>query len=223
MPMTPPLARPRTAAGAGLMSCHSCSMVVRRPSASAASVVRCPRCGARLHCRKPNSIHRTWALLIAALIFYFPANMLPITITTYLGSAQYDTILSGVLYFMHTGSWGIALIIFVASIVVPIGKLIILCGLLLSVQWRSRWRPKERSRLYRIIELVGRWSMLDVFVVTVLVALVRLGYLSTIEAGPGVIYFAAVVVITMIAAMTFDPRLMWDVLENDDDSTICRI
>ena len=137
--------------------------------------------------------------------------------TTYIGSVQQDTILSGVLYFMHTGSWGIALIIFVASIVVPVAKLLILCGLLLSVQRRSHWRPKDRSRLYRIIEVVGRWSMLDVFVVTVLVALVRLGYMSTIEAGPGVLYFAAVVVVTMIAAMTFDPRLMWDALEADHD------
>jgi paraquat-inducible protein A len=156
-------------------------------------------------------------LVITALIFYLPANLLPITVTTYLGSSHSDTILSGVLYFMHTGSWGIALIIFVASIVVPITKLVSLCGLLLSIQWRARWRPRERSRLYRIVEVVGRWSMLDVFVVTVLVALVRLGYLSTIDAGPGVIYFAAVVVITMIAAMTFDPRLMWDALENDDE------
>jgi paraquat-inducible protein A len=170
-----------------------------------------------LHLRKPHSIHRTWALVIAAIIFYFPANLLPITVTTYLGSAQRDTIVSGVLYFMHSGSWGIALIIFVASIVVPIAKLAILCGLLLSVQRQSHWRLKERSQLYRIIEIVGRWSMLDVFVVTVMVALVRLGYLSTIEAGPGVIYFAAVVVITMIAAMTFDPRLMWDALEADDE------
>ncbi|MFO7716851.1 paraquat-inducible protein A [Desulfosarcina sp.] len=162
---------------------------------------------------------RTWALLIAAFIFYIPANLLPVTLTTYLGSTQSDTILSGVIYFMQTGSWGIALIIFVASIVVPIAKLLILSGLLISVQRSSRWRPEERTRLYRITELVGRWSMLDVFVVTVLVALVRLGYLTTIEAGIGVVYFAAVVVITMVAAMSFDPRLIWDALEKNDDAT----
>ncbi|WP_419662506.1 paraquat-inducible protein A [Desulfosarcina variabilis] len=217
MPMTTSTERQRTAAHAGLLSCHSCSMVIHSRSPQDDGAARCPRCGARLHLRKPHSIHRTWALVIAAIIFYFPANLLPITVTTYLGSAQRDTIISGVLYFMHTGSWGIALIIFVASIVVPIAKLAILCGLLLSVQRQSHWRLKERSQLYRIIEVVGRWSMLDVFVVTVMVALVRLGYLSTIEAGPGVIYFAAVVVITMIAAMTFDPRLMWDALEADDE------
>jgi paraquat-inducible protein A len=180
--------------------------------------VRCPRCGARLHNRKTNAVARTWALVIAAAIFYIPANLLPVTITSYLGSTQADTIMSGVAFFMQTGSWGIALIIFVASIVVPIAKLIVLGGLLISVQRGSNWRPGERTRLYRITELVGRWSMLDVFVVTVLVALVRLGYLTTIEAGIGVVYFAAVVVITMIAAMTFDPRLIWDVMEKNDES-----
>ena len=207
-----------TAARSGLFNCHGCSLLVRRPPVSGQMHVRCPRCGAPLHLRKPNSITRTWALLIAAIIFYIPANLLPVTITTYLGSTQPDTIMSGVIFFMQTGSWGIALIIFVASIVVPIAKLIVLMGLLISVQRRSHWRPEERTRLYRITELVGRWSMLDVFVVTVLVALVRIGYLTTIEAGSGVVYFAAVVVITMIAAMTFDPRLIWDVLENNDES-----
>jgi paraquat-inducible protein A len=207
-----------TAARSGLFNCHGCSLLVRRPPMVGRKHVRCPRCGARLHLRKSNSIARTWALLIAALIFYLPANLLPVTITTYLGSTQSDTILSGVIFFMQTGSWGIALIIFVASIVVPIAKLVILGGLLLSFQRRSSWRPEERTRLYRITEMVGRWSMLDVFVVTVLVALVRLGYLTTIEAGSGIVYFAAVVVTTMIAAMTFDPRLIWDALEKHDES-----
>jgi paraquat-inducible protein A len=207
-----------TAARSGLLNCHGCRLLIRRPSAAGQMHVRCPRCGTRLHLRKPNSIARTWAFLIAAMIFYIPANLFPVTITTYLGSTQSDTIMSGVIFFMQTGSWGIALIIFVASIVVPIAKLIVLMGLLLSVQRRSHWRPAERTRLYRITELVGRWSMLDVFVVTVLVALVRLGYLTTIEAGSGVVYFAAVVVITMIAAMTFDPRLIWDALEKNDES-----
>lgn len=202
---------PLTAYGAGLINCHVCGMLVRRPPKTGGRQrIRCPRCGAHLHERKPNSLARTWALVIAALIFYFPANVLPITVTTYLGSTQADTITSGVLFFMRSGSWGIALIIFVASIVVPIAKLIVLMGLLISIQRRSSWRPGERTRLYRITELVGRWSMLDVFVVTVLVALVRLGYVSTVEAGVGVVYFALVVIITMFAAMTLDPRLIWD-------------
>ncbi|BBO67630.1 paraquat-inducible protein [Desulfosarcina alkanivorans] len=208
-----------TATDAGLLSCHSCSRLVRRPPVSGRLILRCPRCGARLHPRKPNSIARTWALVIGAAIFYIPANLLPVTITTYMGSTQADTIMSGVIYFMRTGSWGIALIIFVASIVVPLAKLIALSGLLLSIKRHSRWRPGDRTRLYRITELVGRWSMLDVFVVTVLVALVRLGYLTTIEAGTGAAYFAAVVVLTMFAAMTFDPRLIWDAMEKNDDPT----
>jgi paraquat-inducible protein A len=206
-----------TAAGTGLLNCHVCSLLVRRPPLTIKQDIRCPRCGVRLHFRKSNSIARTWALVIAALIFYVPANLLPVTTTTYLGSIQTDTIMSGVIYFMQTGSWGIALIIFVASIVVPIAKLVVLMVLLLSVQRGSGWRPEERTRLYRITELVGRWSMLDVFVVTVLVALVRLGYLSTVEASAGIIYFAAVVVVTMFAAMTFDPRLIWDALETNHE------
>jgi len=153
-------------------------------------------------------------MVVAAIIFYLPANLLPVTTTTYMGGTQSDTIMSGVIYFMQTGSWGIALIIFTASIVVPIVKLIILAGLLLSIQCHSNWRPRERTRMYRLTELIGRWSMLDVFVVTILVALVRLGYWTTIVAGPGIVYFAAVVTITMIAAMTFDPRLIWDKMEN---------
>jgi paraquat-inducible protein A len=206
-----------TAARAGLFNCHDCRLLVRHTAMAGGGNVRCPRCAARLHQRKPNSIMRTWALVLAALIFYIPANLLPVTITSHLGSTQSDTILSGVIFFMQTGSWGIALIIFVASIVVPIAKLAILSGLLISVQRHSRWRPKERTRLYRIVEVVGRWSMLDVFVVSVLVALVRLGYLTTIQAGAGVVYFAAVVVITMIAAISFDPRLIWDALEKEDE------
>lgn len=210
-----------TAAHCGLFNCRTCGLLVRRPEIAERERRICPRCGARLYFRKPNSIQRTWALVITAFIFYIPANLLPVTITTYLGSTQADTIVSGVLFFMQTGLWGLALIIFVASVVVPIAKLIILGGLLLSVQRRSHWRPRDRGRLYRIAELVGRWSMLDVFVVTVLVALVRLGYLTTVEAGPGIVFFAAVVVITMIAAMTFDPRLIWDALEANHESNTC--
>ncbi len=208
-----------TAKDAGLLNCHMCNLLVQRPPINESGKrVRCPRCGSSLHCRKPNSIERTWALVIAALIFYVPANILPVTVTTYFGSSQADTIVSGVSYFMSSGSWGIALIIFVASIIVPIAKLVVLMGLLISIQRRSDWRPEERTRLFRITELIGRWSMLDVFVVTVLVALVRLGYVSTIEAGAGIIYFAAVVVLTMLAAMNFDPRLIWDARERRDDA-----
>ena len=156
-------------------------------------------------------------MVIAALIFYAPANLLPVTITTYLGSTQSDTIMSGVIYFMQTGSWGIALIIFIASVFVPLIKLFILTLLLITVQRKSRWRRKDRTRLYRITEAIGRWSMVDIYVVTILVALVHLGSLATIYAGPGAVFFAAVVVITMFAAMSFDPRLIWDTEELGND------
>jgi paraquat-inducible protein A len=158
---------------------------------------------------------RTWALLLAAAIMYIPANVLPMTITSALGSVQTDTIMSGVIYFMHSGSWEIAAVIFIASIFVPIAKLAILMFLLVSVQLRSRWRPKDRTVLYRTTELAGRWSMVDVYVVTILVALVKLGAVASIEAGPAAVYFACVVVLTMLAAESFDPRIIWDVIEED--------
>jgi paraquat-inducible protein A len=155
--------------------------------------------------------------VIAALVFYVPANVLPITKVTSLGVVQLDTILSGVIYFIHSGMWPIALVIFIASIFVPLLKLLILMLLLVSVQRGIRWRPKDRTRLYRITEAIGRWSMVDIFVVTILVALVHLGALANIEAQAGAAFFAAVVVITIIAAMSFDPRLIWDAKESDDE------
>ena len=201
--------RPATARSLGLARCHDCSLLVdaRQPV--------CPRCGARLHLRKPDSLGRTTALVLAALVLYLPANLLPITVTTAIGTRQADTILSGVIYFMQTGSWEIASVIFIASVFVPFAKLIILVLLLVSVRFRWRWRPRDRTVLYRLTELVGRWSMVDIYVVTILVALVRLGAVATIEAGPAAVYFAAVVVLTMFAAESFDPRLIWDALEEE--------
>lgn len=197
----------------GHISCRSCHLVCRPPADGAADKICCPRCGVALHHRKPGSIHRTWALVIAAYIFYIPANVLPITHVISFGKAQSDTIMSGVIYFVTTGMWPIALVIFIASIVVPLFKLIVLTGLLVSVHQRSAWRPRLRTQLYRITETVGRWSMLDIFVVTVLVALVRLGNIASVTAGPAAVYFAAVVVLTMLAASSFDPRLIWDSME----------
>lgn len=202
-----------TARGAALVSCHSCKLLCRQPSEYGRGKALCPRCGAKLHARKPESLKRTWALVLAAAILYIPANVLPITLTSSFGATQADTILSGVIYFMNTGSWHLAIIIFVASIVVPLLKLLVLSYLLLSVHIRSLWRPADRTRLYRLIEAVGRWSMLDIFAVTVVVALVRMGALGTIQAGPGAPFFGAVVVTTMLATHFFDPRLIWDVVE----------
>jgi len=200
-----------TALNAGLISCHSCHRLCHRAKQPEDRI--CPRCGARLHDRKPNSIARTWALVLAAIVFYIPANVLPITTVISLGKAQSDTIMSGVIYFIHSGMWPIALVIFLASVFIPLLKLLILMFLLITVQRKSSWRQKDRTVLYRITEIIGRWSMVDIFVVTILVALVHLGGLATIHAGPGAIFFGAVVVITIIAAMSFDPRLIWDTEE----------
>jgi len=208
---------PFTARNASQISCHSCHLLCRINFSQIGESLVCPRCGSTLHQRKPNSLKRTWALVLAAIIFYIPANLLPVTVVISFGKAQSDTIMSGVIYFIATGMWPIALVIFVASILVPVLKLITLSYLLITVQRKSAWRPKDRTRLYRITEAVGRWSMVDIYVVTILVALVNLGNLATIKAGPGAGFFAAVVVITMFAAMSFDPRLIWDAKETVDE------
>jgi paraquat-inducible protein A len=197
----------------GLVGCNDCHLLSRQQRSASGQKAYCPRCGAALTLRKPNSITRTWALLTAALIFYVPANVLPITITTSLGAKQSDTIMSGVIHFLLHGSPEIAVVIFTASIFIPLMKLVVLSCLLVSVQRRSRWRPRDRTQLYRIVEAIGRWSMVDIYVVTILVALVKLGLFANIDAGPAAVYFAAVVVISMFAAQSFDPRLIWDALE----------
>lgn len=177
---------------------------------SAAAGARCIRCGFPLHFRKPNSIQRTWALLIAAYVLYLPANLLPITVTRSIFGVQQDTILSGVAYLWSSGSWLIAAIVFVASIAVPLLKLFSLTLLVISVQRRWRPAPLGRTRLYRFLEAIGRWSMLDIYVVTILVALVQTQSLATIAPGSGILAFAAVVVLSMLATMAFEPRLIWD-------------
>lgn len=198
---------PRTALGLGLSRCHACGNL------APVEVRHCPRCSGALHPRKPDSLQRTWALLLASIVLYLPANLLPFMQVISLGREQEDTILSGVLYFLDTGSWPLALVIFVASILVPILKMSILGFLLWSVHRRSTWNPRLRARLYRITELIGRWSMVDIFVVTLMVALVEVGQVATISPGPGALAFGLVVVATMLAAHSFDPRLIWDSLE----------
>lgn len=200
----------------GLCSCHVCSLVSRRPDG--ASPVHCPRCGASLHFRKPTSVSRCWALLIAAYVLYIPANLLTIMETGSLFNYRKDTIVSGVVHLWKTGSWLIAAVVFIASVTIPLLKLMSLTLLLISVQRRSRWHPRQRTRLYRMVELVGRWSMLDIYVVALLAALVQLGSIATVKAGPGALAFGAVVVLTMFASMQFDPRLIWDPLQKERTS-----
>lgn len=202
-----------TAARAGLLVCHSCGLLSRPPPR--AHEGSCPRCGAHLHFRKPASIARTWAFLIAAMILYIPANALPVMDTSSLFGAQEDTILSGVVYLWTSGSRLLASVVFIASIAVPMLKIIALLFLVISVQFHSPWLLEKKTRIYRLVELVGRWSMLDIYVITLLVALVQFSALATIKAGPASVAFGAVVVLTMFAAMSFDPRLIWDAVEKD--------
>lgn len=203
----------RTAAQAGLLSCQACHHLSRLPPRGSEGEARCPRCEASLHRRKPQSLSRTWALLLAAYILYIPANLLPVMTVISFGKGEADTILSGVKELMHAGMVPIALLVFFASITVPVLKLVSLTYLVLSVQYQSQWRPRERTTLYRMTEVVGRWSMIDIFMISILIALVKLDAVATIEPGPGAISFAAVVILTMFAAMSFDPRLIWDNLE----------
>ena len=204
-------ALPLTARRAGLVACETCRLVVR--PVEPGHVGHCPRCGGHLESRRVDSVERTWALLIAAAICYLPANLLPVLETTTLGRTEPDTIMGGVVLLWQTGSWPLALIVLVASVMVPLGKLFALAWLLVSVQRGWRDGRADRTRLYRMVELIGRWSMLDVFVDTFTVALVQLDPLMSINPGPGVLFFAAVVVLTMLAAESFDPRLLWDPAE----------
>jgi paraquat-inducible protein A len=200
--------------GRPLVSCHNCDQLALMQPLPARATAHCPRCGALMHRRKPNSIARTWALVVTAAILYLPANLLPVMTVIHFGRGEPDTILSGVKQLIGAGMWPVALLVFFASITVPVLKLIGLTFLLITTQRRSRWRLRDRSLVYRIIEQVGRWSMVDIFMISILVALVNLGSLATIEPGVGAICFAAVVIITMFASMSFDPRLIWDAEES---------
>ena len=189
-----------------ILNCHTCGFL----SLHTGELQTCHRCTSSLHHRKHNSIEATWALFASALILLIPANVYPVMTVIRFGQGEPSTILSGVLHLIESGMWGLAMIVFVASIVVPVMKLTILFFLLISVHKKSIWRPRDRTLLYRVTEIVGAWSMVDIFLIGLLSSLVRLDSLSTIRPGIGAIFFAGVVVITMFAAHSFDPRLIWD-------------
>jgi paraquat-inducible protein A len=198
----------QSAARAGLMCCATCELLTRPADADQPGC--CPRCGTQLVWRRHQSIQRTWAFVIAAAIFYIPANLLPVLTTTAPGVSESDTIMSGVVFLYTSGSWPLAFLVLVASVMIPLGKIAALAYLLISVQRGSLKSNRERARLYRLVELIGRWSMLDVFVDTFVVALVQLQPLMSVEPAPGVLFFMFVVLLTMLAAQSFDPRLIWD-------------
>jgi len=194
-----------------LVSCHHCQALV----SESLSHEHCPRCHAGLHKRTKNSIEKTTALLIAGVILYLPANLLPIMSSTVLGVATADTIMSGVITLIMHGSWPVALVVFVASILVPVAKFILMFWLCWSVRQQSERNQRQRTTLYRITEFVGRWSMVDVFVVTLLVALIQFGAFANIAPEAGALAFASVVILTMLAAESFDSRLIWDVKQSN--------
>ncbi len=200
---------------AGILVCNECHELNRQVPGSTSQT--CTRCGAIVHARRPNSIVRTWALLIAASILYIPANMLPIMTVSTLGQGSPDTIMSGVITLLKHGMVPIAAVVFIASILVPTFKLVGIGLLLYSVQRRQPLSARQRILMYRFIEFIGRWSMLDIFVIAILVAVVNFGRIASVEANLGAVAFATVVILTMLAALTFDPRLIWDNTESDDD------
>lgn len=201
------------AAELGLIGCHVCGLVCRDAGLADGA---CPRCGMVLRRRKLASTTRTWALLVAAFIVYIPANILPIMRTVSVGDIDDNTILSGIVELWVKGSQELAIIVFTASIVVPMLKFLALGTLLICVQRRTMWAQLQRAELFRLIEFIGHWSMLDVFVVALLTALVRFNVLSSVEPLPGVIFFGLTVVLTMLASMSFDPRLTWDAEDAND-------
>ncbi len=189
----------------GLIGCDCCRLVVYARERS-----RCPRCHSRLRRRKPQSLARCWALAGAAVCLYLPANIYPILTLIRFGRGEPSTIMGGVTELVVAHMWPLALLVLMASIIVPLFKLVALFTMLVMTGEGSVTRLRERTRLYRFVDSIGRWSMIDVFMLTILVALVRLGFVATVLPGIGAIAFACVVVLTMFAAASFDPRLMWD-------------
>ena len=203
---------PLTAMQVGLMHCHICEKLVDSKSVKNKHKVVCPRCGAAMHLRLPKSISRTWAFLIASIIMYIPANMLPIMTVQSMGKGEPHTIVGGIIVLIDSDMLPIAFVVFVASLMVPLLKMVGIAFLLISVQYRWQVTPHHRTKMFRIIEFVGRWSMLDIFMISILVAMVNLGGLAKVYADAGATAFAAVVVLTMFAAISFDSRLIWDKL-----------
>lgn len=191
----------------GVVACESCELVMHARDPITGN---CPRCGDHIERRKPRSIMRSLAFVIAAAALYVPANTLPVMVTDQFPLHRSDTILSGVAFLWSEGSWFLATVVFTASILVPMLKLGAMGVLLLTSARRSTWNPRGRTNLYRILEIVGHWSMLDVFVVALLTAVVQLGRFASVRPGPAVIPFAGVVVLTMLASASFDPRGIWD-------------
>lgn len=187
-----------------MVGCTTCG------KASPAGRETCPRCGAHLYPRKPASLQRVWAWLLVGLICYIPANLLPMLITSSLGTTTASTIVGGAVDLAQDGSYGVAAIVILASVVIPITKFLAIAYLALSIEYPISVSIHARMHLYDIVEYIGRWSMIDVFVVAILTALVQLGFVASINPGPAAVFFALSVAFTMLSAQSMDPRLIWD-------------
>ncbi len=203
-------ARPKTtitAREAGLVSCTECGTLAPLGQG------RCERCYAALHSRHPRAEQRVWAWLIAGIILYIPANIYPMLITRTFGSASEGTIIGGAIELIEYGAWFVAFVVIFASVFIPVAKFVAIAALMLGVRRGSRLSAHRRMQLYEVTEFIGRWSMIDVFVVAILTALVQLGFIASINPGPAAVCFALSVVFTMLSAQNFDPRMIWDSLE----------
>lgn len=203
-----------------LIACHVCGQLSQRARQQFHEEIRCPRCKSKIRSRESSMVAHTWALVIAGFILYIPANLFPIMNLEMMGNSQPETIFSGVKELFQSGMWAIGLLVFCASITVPLMKLVGLAYLLTTIQRNRPGRKKDRTRLYRVVEFIGRWSMLDVFLLSILAAVVDLGQLATITPEVGMVFFAAVVIITMLAAHIFDPRLIWDRAEITENASL---
>lgn len=201
---------PQSVDSSDYLLCHDCHKLLPADYPQTSGRNHCPRCGHTLHQRKQNSIARTWSLLLTAVVLTLPANLLPIMEVDYFGVPDRSTIMDGIIYFFKEGSYGIGLVIFIASILVPLFKIIGMGIILLSIHFRWRSSLRHKAVMFRFIEFIGRWSMLDIFVITQLCSLAQFGFLSTISAASASVYFTGVVLSTMFAALSFDPRLLWD-------------
>ena len=208
----------QTGKEAGLVLCHTCNKIMPASELALEKNPQCPRCGEAMHPRKQNSIARSWALVLTAMILSLPANLLPIMEVEYLGSPEANTIMDGIIYFFQEGSYGIGAVILTASILVPLFKILGMILILLSIRFHWTHWLRHKTIMFRFIEFIGRWSMLDIFVIALLCALVQFGYLSTINVASAAFYFTGVVLCTMFAAISFDPRLLWDTVTTPPDS-----
>ncbi|MEH6651879.1 MAG: paraquat-inducible protein A [Motiliproteus sp.] len=207
-----------TARSQGLVSCHCCGLLQQLQTGKKGQRLHCDRCNSILHSRSPLSLTKSWAFSLAAIVMLIPANLYPIMEVNSLAGSSADTILSGTLYLIRAGQYPIAAVIFIASVAVPLLKLAGMALLLTTTQRRWQLNPRQCTTLYRMVEFIGRWSMLDIFVIAILMALVNLGQIADIIAGPASTAFLCAVILTMLAASSYDPRLLWD-LQRDIPTT----